>query len=82
MQHTHFHLRVETTRKAIPSFIIKLVAKNHNFVKLNQDILKYVMYNLAHRVIKKTLDSTLEIYFWEGVYQVKQIFMVLERGAN
>ena len=30
----------------------------------------------------KKNDSILEIYFWEEVYQVKKIFMTLERGAN
>ena len=35
-----------------------------------------------YRVIHKTLDSPLEIYSLEGVYHVKQIFMILERGAN
>ena len=37
---------------------------------------------LSYRVIKKTLDSTLVIYFWEWVYDAKDFFIIFDKGAN
>ena len=31
-----------------------------------------------YRVIKKTWTQLWRFIFWEGVYQVKQVFMILE----
>ena len=36
----------------------------------------------AYRVIKKTLDTTMEIYFWDWVYQTEDWFVNIDKGTN
>ena len=38
--------------------------------------------NLLYRVIKKKLDTTLEIYFWDWVYQTKDWFINFDKWTN
>ena len=36
----------------------------------------------VYRVIQKTLNTCLEIYFWDWVYQAKDWFIILDKGAQ